>query len=431
MLNAANAYSKGANAIPAEDAASAQIESQIQKDRTPTPARDAQGNLLSNYRPSVGQRILRGVAGAGRGFLESGLMGAAAGAIDPRSTYSRDNPSRQYAGYGDPNKAYQTAEQQRQGQLAAETQNLADSRKAFQDRLTATKDRLAAQRIAGQSYHEAGQVANEDEKNQITQQEANTKAQTEQQQAADRKAARDAAAVPKTVDQIALAKQQAIASGDKARASLYDGALKEIAKLHNSMRAPKDTSATDVLRAIQVSEFRMREIASIRNAEEADRARQYAAADKDPNVVLSDDPDAKAKAHAAVDAQLDKVYGPEIQKVNDEADKMLGLTKAGVSLQRNPPSNSAKPPRDYGPAPKGAKDGRTGTLPDGTRVIVRNGRIVAAQSNPKGGESASSSKLPGKGKMISLSDLTLKAKKLGMNVAQAQKEAIAQGYEVY
>jgi hypothetical protein len=30
--------------------------------------------------------------------------------------------------------------------------------------------------------------------------------------------------------------------------------------------------------------------------------------------------------------------------------------------------------RDFGPAPQGSREGRTGKLPDGTPVIVRNGR---------------------------------------------------------
>jgi hypothetical protein len=39
----------------------------------------------------------------------------------------------------------------------------------------------------------------------------------------------------------------------------------------------------------------------------------------------------------------------------------------------NAPGNGSK---DFGPAPQGSREGRTGTLPDGTKVIVRGGRLV-------------------------------------------------------
>jgi hypothetical protein len=33
--------------------------------------------------------------------------------------------------------------------------------------------------------------------------------------------------------------------------------------------------------------------------------------------------------------------------------------------------------KDFGAAPQGSREGRTGKLPDGTAVVVRNGRLIA------------------------------------------------------
>ncbi len=57
------------------------------------------------------------------------------------------------------------------------------------------------------------------------------------------------------------------------------------------------------------------------------------------------------------------------------AEAMLNEDNVAGAAQSNPAA--PQPERDLGPAPAGRKEGDTGTLPDGTKVVVRNGRITA------------------------------------------------------
>jgi hypothetical protein len=54
----------------------------------------------------------------------------------------------------------------------------------------------------------------------------------------------------------------------------------------------------------------------------------------------------------------------------------LKLPSAGTNTGTYTPNSEASP-KDFGPAPQGKADGATGKLPDGTKVIVKGGRLVA------------------------------------------------------
>jgi hypothetical protein len=97
---------------------------------TPTPGRDAQGNLLPQYRPSVGQRIVRGV----QAFAQGGIPGVLR------------------APYGAPNDAYQGQEQQRRAQLIALNQDLKYRQGANTADQTAMKDIGAADAATGSRF---------------------------------------------------------------------------------------------------------------------------------------------------------------------------------------------------------------------------------------------------------------------------------------
>ena len=60
----------------------------------------------------------------------------------------------------------------------------------------------------------------------------------------------------------------------------------------------------------------------------------------------------------------DKVWSPVLPSAQ------AVYAKHGIGQQQ-------APGKDFGPAPSGKADGATGKLPDGTKVVVRGGRLVA------------------------------------------------------
>jgi hypothetical protein len=121
-------------------------------------------------------------------------------------------------------------------------------------------------------------------------------------------------------------------------------------------RAGKDTTAADTQKAIQVAEYKGRQLDSLDRQKEGERTKRYAEVDKD--VTTKYNPEKLAAARKAVDDALDTKYAPKVQQMSDEADKMLGLTKAGSKLQSSSatsttnPTPSAKPNAAPRPQPK-------------------------------------------------------------------------------
>jgi hypothetical protein len=131
-------------------------------------------------------------------------------------------------------------------------------------------------------------------------------------------------------------------------------------------RAGKDTSAADVAKAIQIAEYKGRQSDAIDRAKELERTKRYAEIDKD--VTTKYDPKKLAAAKQKVDDDLDTKYGAQLQKMSDEADKMLGLTKAGAKLQSG--AGPAKAPAKPTTAPPAGrvwvydkKSGKIGHIP--------------------------------------------------------------------
>lgn len=102
---------------------SAPLQAQRTKDAAPIPAYDSQtGKVLDKYKPSFGQRLMRGV----EGFARGGVLGV----VDPAVGGSTP--------YGAPNQQYGRDVQQQQGRVASDDQqlkNAADNWKATSERL--------------------------------------------------------------------------------------------------------------------------------------------------------------------------------------------------------------------------------------------------------------------------------------------------------
>lgn len=102
------------------------LQSQEEALQPKTPLWDATGNMRPEYKPTAGQKFLRGLRSGAIGFVTGGIPGAAVGAIEPQDI-------RGGTAYNAPNKTYERAEQKRTDQLGATQSNLEQARKNWED----------------------------------------------------------------------------------------------------------------------------------------------------------------------------------------------------------------------------------------------------------------------------------------------------------
>src|SRR5208283_2268687 len=63
----------------------------------------------------------------------------------------------------------------------------------------------------------------------------------------------------------------------------------------------------------------------------------------------------------------------EIRKNSIRHSQPAGVTENSSYV----PKGETETPKDFGAAPQGKTEGSTGTLPDGTKIIIKAGRIIA------------------------------------------------------
>lgn len=172
---AQNDYTKASNDVdkmaaqPDLASQTKNLEAQRANQAAPLPAYDPQtGKLLSEYKPSFAQRLMRGVDGFARG----GVFGA----IDPK--VAGETP------YGAPNAQYQREVQQRQGNVASLDQQLQTAATNYKN----TSERLKAVAAARKELPSmakdimSGSVAQQDQPNkQLDAQTNAARAKAEQQ----------------------------------------------------------------------------------------------------------------------------------------------------------------------------------------------------------------------------------------------------------
>lgn len=133
--------------IPTSNPEVERLAAQRQKFAAPAPLYDPQtGKMLDktteidpatgqpvtiNPKPTTGTRIWRGVRGGLQGLLAGGIRGGLLGAISPELEGSEK--------YGAPNRAYQSAEQQREGKLASTDADITNAFKNWKDQVDAAK----------------------------------------------------------------------------------------------------------------------------------------------------------------------------------------------------------------------------------------------------------------------------------------------------
>lgn len=309
------------------------------------------------YKMGWGQRLLGIAANFASGMAGGRLVGDNdSDAADRR----RGGGPVVYVGPGALNRRYYNEDATRQANLEKANLNVAGQEKLDTSNLNLEKlaQRQAYEYDMGASRKETA--------------EARMATSAAQQETADTKDQLAQAKIaqgpqePKTESEIALAKQMAVLKGDKQKAAVYDGALKELAKQKIAGREPKDTTAADIAKALQVAEYRGRETDKVDKTKEEERKQRYAEVDKDVTVKYNADKMAARKAQ--VDKDLEGKYADKYKTVNDQADQMLGLTKAGAKLTSNNAS-AQTPPKPTTPAPAGKvwvydkKSGKRGTIP--------------------------------------------------------------------
>lgn len=124
---------KVANSIPTDDPETARLTAQRNALSVPAPLYDPQtGKMLAGDKPSVGQRIWRGVRGGLVGLATGGIPGAIVGAVEPGDI-------RGGKAYGAPNPTYEHNEQRREQQLASTDTALANARENWKSAVDAMK----------------------------------------------------------------------------------------------------------------------------------------------------------------------------------------------------------------------------------------------------------------------------------------------------
>lgn len=278
----------------------------------------------------------------GKPIYKMGVGGKILGTLaNFASGFSRNPGQPIYVGPGATNARYARDEAQREGNLAnvntqIGTQEKLDTenQKMYEDAIKQAYEgqlgeaRLGLSKAAGENADTRTQLADStsqlnEAKEELTRFKAGQTAE------------------PKTEAEIAIAKQLALQKGDKGKAALYDGALKELAK---QKQAGKDTTASDVAKAIQVATYRTTETNNIQQEQTIEQERRVKA-EVDGNPAVKYDPAKRAAAIASINQDLQTKYGPRLQDVNDQADKMLGLTKAGARLQSGSRAAPKGPPK--------------------------------------------------------------------------------------
>jgi len=280
------------------------------------------------YKMGWGQRILGTVANFANGFARNGAAPIYVGPGATNWRFGRDEATRQE------NVARDTTA------LGEEEKLDASNEKKYQDAIQqAFKGQLGEKDVAlGKAAEENAATkrmleASQQSKNEADAELKRTKAGREPE--------------PKTEAEIALAKQTAILRGDKAKAAVYDGALRELAK---QKAAGKDTSAADVQKAILAAEFRSKEHDKVNADYEKERRDRTEEFIKAPAGRTDFNGTKLAQFSATLKQELDAKYAAQHQSIDSEADKRLSLTKSGASLKTGtaPASGAAKTPPKAG-----------------------------------------------------------------------------------
>lgn len=179
----------------------APLEQERGKLSAPTPLYGPDGKMLQQYRPGIGQRILRGVEAFAHGGIPAVLNPGA----------YRDTP------YGAPNRQYDQQEANRQSELNAVDQQIKDDEATTKTDTDRMKGILGGMTGAGTGFGNVVKGANDQQKNQIDQQNANTKQVTAQENSPQGKADAAAAVNQKMLQQRTLqANSQKLTGRDRA-----------------------------------------------------------------------------------------------------------------------------------------------------------------------------------------------------------------------
>ena len=312
------------------------------------------------YRMPLWQRIVGGLADAANGFARTGVAPIYIGPGATNNRFERDKAMQQEnLGRLDTDISNQEKLGEQQRKLHEDATKQAYEGQLGEARLQtagATEDRA-------KTYGEVADTKSQlvESQRQLNEARAN-KANTPEE--------------PKTEAEIAVAYQNALIKGDKAGAAKYKGAMD---MLTAQKKAGRDTSAADLSKYLQVSEFKIRQHQQINDEAEKERAKRYAELDNDKSVAgmerrLDKTGNKTAAAKAQIDRDLEVKYRAQHNKVESDAEGMLGLTKTGQKLS---PSKPPAKPTDAPPAGKAwayeVATGKVGLVPASQAAALKKG----------------------------------------------------------
>jgi hypothetical protein len=267
------------------------------------------------YRMGWKQRLLGTVANFANGFARDGAAPIYVGPGATNSRFARDT------GMQEKQLAALDTDIGNQEKLAAEQQKMYEdaSKQAYEGVLGEYRDKI------GNAVEQ-----NADTKLQLV--DATNRLHNAEADRAREQAARDAQPQePKTEPELALAYQTAVLKSDPIGKAKYKGALDLLAK---QKAAGKDTSAADLQKYLQVSEFKIRQHQQIDNERQKEREALYADADKQGKQTFDIKGDRTTARKAEIDRQLEEKYKAQHDSVDAQADQMMGLTKTGARVRQ-------------------------------------------------------------------------------------------------
>ena len=358
------------------------IDTRIETESLPTnrAATDpATGKPL--YKPTVGQRIVRGL----EGFAAGGIPGV----LDPKRYGA--------TAYGAPNAAYQTAEAGRTQALQSDEQKKADLLARFNLASKTALDRAKGIETVAPDYKDAGTVATDAQNAQTNQQKADTAAAAEQNRATEASPAGKAAVTQAEFDQYGKEADNLHLTGYMR--SLFIGNK-------GKLPDPKQATAEETARATAMRTFRQQygrdpqtldEINQV-NASAGGRLKDESLSDTPPDPVRAAAQSGLANVTAyttqwrrnadgsyqsATPDTFKRISGAEYEatvgKLRDQANK--GIAKQGWMIDGQgqlvkTPEAAAKAAAPAAGKPQPAPDGTRRQGPKGEIEVKRAGRWV-------------------------------------------------------
>jgi hypothetical protein len=336
------------------------LEAQRSQKAVPIDPKGTSATTGKSYNPSVGRRILRGVLGGVEGFAKGGFNGALLGAVDPKAVTG--------TAYGAPTAQYGRDVAKQQGELSSLDQQIKTTEQQ-------QKDQYEAGRSLGTDTNANARVFADiatAKKNAATADQQKTLADIRQQQEDERE--RNNQSRNDTANNL-----------NDIRSRMNDIRLRGIEERVNKGQGGGNSDARQAL--ISQGDDQVAALGHDWQYDPgSDKWVGVGANNQMQTISPEEYTDHKQKIVDQVNRQLTAKKMPPIQARFNPDDARDPKYRKGTQAQPSAPTAQNDQPKPSGkpksgtviaPAPAGKKEGTTGTLPDGTKVVIKGGKVVA------------------------------------------------------